>query len=155
MIGMHYGEQKNEETYNILLEDVKNRDKTDNLNHKLSEFTVISAPVSQKLALLNDFMLNEGQKFSATQMEHFASALTSRFLPLEIKRQYYQTYFALLPLAVKGNSNMYISKLIRGLTPYRDQREYVSSELYKFYLSLDEKDSYIKDLIFKLNLIEV
>ena len=149
-LGSHFGSAFEAELYGGLLEDISQRDKTDSLGYKLSVFEVMKTDPAQRIELLKKYMKNKNCSFSATQVEAFATGMTSRHIPLDIRRQYYPVFFAWLPLTFKSNTNMYIRKVLNYLTPAKDMKLFVAAEMKKVYEGLGEKDVYIKDLIQKL-----
>lgn len=152
-LGSHFGAQFDEQLYGDLVKDVSQRDKTDSLSYKLSVFQVMKSTPEQRIEQLKKYMKNEEGSISASQVEAFAMGLTSRHVPLEIRRQYYPVFFSLLPQTFKGNTNMYIRKVLNYLTPVKDMKQYVTAEMKKVYDGLEEKHAYIKDLIHKLNVL--
>ena len=150
-LGSHSGEQFDEKLYNRLVQDVSQRDKTDSLSYKLSIFAVMRSAPEERLEQLKQHMKNEHGSISASQVEAFAMGLTSRHVPLEVRRQYYPVFFSLLPQTFETNTNMYIRKVLNYLTPVKDMKQYVSAEMKQVYAGLGEKHAYVRDLIQKLN----
>ena len=52
-------------------------------------------------------MHNKDKKLSASELDEFIGGFNSRFLPVEVKREYYGQYFAQLADSLRSNSNMY------------------------------------------------
>ena len=52
-------------------------------------------------------MQNKDKKLSASELDEFIGGFNSRFLPVEVKREYYGQYFAQLADSLRSNSNMY------------------------------------------------
>ena len=107
LIGYNYGDSSAEDRISALIEAVKQKDHTDTFDNNLKKYAAVRLSPEQRLVQLKEFMLNESNKYSAGEVGFFAQGFTSRFLPREVKRQYYETFFDNLLPALKKNSNMY------------------------------------------------
>lgn len=108
---MHgFGYQTNSFSMEIeeILETLKIEDKTDLLTFNLHKFKTMALLPEERISTLKDYMLNPEGKYSAADIETFSSGFTSRFLPKEVKREYYDVYFDNLLDSIGRNPNMYI-----------------------------------------------
>lgn len=119
MYGLSYGQQSQFDDFEVkLLDIVKNKDKTDTLAHNLKKYDIMRLSTDDRLSTLIDYMLNKDNKYSAADIDIFSSALASRFISLDIRRQYYSILFNNIMQSIDNNTNMYtrvnISLIIRN-----------------------------------------
>ena len=107
MLGLGYGEDTFGDSADKILESLKNKDKTDNLISNMKKYEAMRLAADARQQVMKEYMQNNGQKYSAADMESFASGFTSRFLSLDLRRQYYNNFFESLIPALKSNTNMY------------------------------------------------
>ncbi len=107
LLALNYGEQFDRTSYNKLIEYVKAEDQTDTLGKKLLQFEVMELPPDKRPEELERYMLNKDQKISANQLDSFSAGFNSKYLPIEVRRAYYDKFFELLVESTKHNTNMY------------------------------------------------
>jgi hypothetical protein len=107
ILGLGYAGDTFGDSADKILESLKNKDKTDTLISNIKKYDAMRLPADARQQVMKEYMQNNGQKFSAADMEIFASGFTSRFLPLDLRRQYYNDFFDSLIPALKSNTNMY------------------------------------------------
>lgn len=107
MLGFNYGGNFDEGAFDKVIQNIKTRDMTDNLGNKLKQFEIMKLSKEKRLEELERYMLNCGKQLSAVDLETFASGFNSKYLPLEVKREYYDRYFSLLADALRNNTNQY------------------------------------------------
>lgn len=108
LLGFNYGQMVDEIWYNKLVNRVKEEDQTNTLENQLQKFEVMKLNPQQRKEALKKYMENKGQAISVAEMENFASAFNSRFLPLDVKRQNYEQFFDDFMSSVRANNNMYV-----------------------------------------------
>lgn len=149
MLGLGYGNDTFKDCADDLIESVKIRDKTDVLSVNLKKFDAMRLTEDIRSKTMVKYMVNEGHMYSAADMETFACGFTSKYLPIDVRRKYYKDYFASLIGALRVNSNMYVKKMILGLTPV-DDRHVIRDDISSIVSQLTDDDSYAKDVIAKL-----
>ena len=107
LLGFNYGDELIESKVKSILDEIHQRDKTDTFDTQMNKFAVMRMDSGKRKSALNSYMMNESSKYSAKDMSVFAEGFTSRFLPIELKREYYDSYFESLTVAVRNNSGMY------------------------------------------------
>lgn len=150
LLGFNYGESGHNEKVNAIIEAVRQRDTTDLFDYNQKKFSAMKLSDGDRLASLKDFMLNDSSKYSANDVAAFADGFTSRFLSTDLKRKAYDTFFEFLIPATKNNSNMYIKKMMYGLSPVNDLPDLIKEKYNLVRSQLSNDDSFVLDIITKL-----
>ena len=153
ILGLGYEQQLDKDTLDKLWNNVKSMDGSDKLKQKEKEFEIMKLDRKGRLEALERYMTNKDNKISAQELDNFCSGFTSRFLPIEVRREYYQAYFDHLLPALRKNTNMYAKKILIGLTPIKDSKDQVKASLEKIQSSLLPDEQFINDLIIKLGIL--